>query len=204
MLGPRKYESELALRTSMPGVATGLAYTPAGGEIIFIEATAYAGKGLLTLTGQIGDVMKESVQAAFSLVKSRMEGLPITPAQLAKTDIHVHVPAGAIPKDGPSAGVAMFTALTSLLMKRPVRADVAMTGEITLRGLVLPIGGIKEKVLAAKRAGIQAVILPERNRKDLVDLPPDARKELKFHFVRNVDDVLETALVKAKRSKRAR
>ncbi len=204
MLGPRKYESELALRTSMPGVATGLAYTPTGGEIIFIEATAYDGKGLLTLTGQIGDVMKESVQAAFSLVKSRMEGLPITPGQLAKTDIHVHVPAGAVPKDGPSAGTAMFTALTSLLMKRPVRADVAMTGEITLRGLVLPVGGIKEKVLAAKRAGIQGVILPQRNQKDLVDRPPDARKELKFHFVRNVDDVLEAALVKAKRSKRVR
>jgi ATP-dependent Lon protease len=185
-------------------VATGLAYTPTGGEIIFIEATAYEGKGLLTLTGQIGDVMKESVQAAFSLLKSRMEGLPITPRQLAKTDIHVHVPAGAVPKDGPSAGVAMFTALSSLLMKRPVRADVAMTGEITLRGLVLPVGGIKEKVLAAKRAGIQGIILPERNRKDLADLPPDARKELKFHFVRNVDDVLEAALVKAKRAKRVR
>ncbi len=204
MLGPRKYESELALRTSTPGVATGLAYTPTGGEIIFIEATAYEGKGVLTLTGHIGEVMKESVQAAFSLVKSRMEDLPITPKELAKTDIHVHVPAAAVPKDGPSAGVAMFTALSSLLMKRAVRADIAMTGEITLRGLVLPVGGIKEKVLAAKRAGIQAVILPQRNKNDLVDVPPDVRKELKLHFVRNVDDVLKIALVRPKRSKRTR
>jgi ATP-dependent Lon protease len=194
VLGPRKYESELAQRTSVPGVATGLAYTPAGGEIMFIEATAYPGKGSMTLTGQIGDVMKESVQAAFSLLKSRAQRLHLDSDRLAKTDIHVHVPAGAVPKDGPSAGLAMFTALTSLLVGRAVRPDLAMTGEITLRGLVLPIGGVKEKVLAAKRAGIKTVILPSRNRKDLVDVPPDARKGLEFKFVSNVDDAMRIAL----------
>ncbi len=193
MLGPRKYESELAQRTSMPGVATGLAYTTAGGEIIFIEATAYPGKGGMILTGQIGDVMRESVQAAFSLVKSRAPWFNLDPAKLSRTDVHVHVPAGAVPKDGPSAGVAMFTALTSLLTSRAVRPDVAMTGEITLRGLVLPVGGVKEKVLAAKRAGIKTVVLPERNRKDLVDVPSDARSGLDFQFVNNVDDVLKLA-----------
>ena len=154
-LGPRRYESELAQRTSVPGVATGLAWTPTGGEIMFIEATAYPGKGGLMLTGQIGDVMKESAQAAFSLLKSRAAQLHLARDLLAMTDIHVHVPAGAVPKDGPSAGVAMFTALTSLLTDRVVRPDLAMTGEITLRGLVLPIAGLKEKVLAAKRAGIR-------------------------------------------------
>ncbi|MFA6133792.1 MAG: endopeptidase La [Phycisphaerae bacterium] len=191
VLGPVKYESELALRTSVPGVATGLAYTPSGGEIIFIEATAYPGKGGLTLTGQIGEVMKESAQAAFSLLKSRLGEMKMESDKLAQTDIHVHVPAGAIPKDGPSAGVAMFTALTSLLMGRPLRPDLAMTGEITLRGLVLPIGGVKEKVLAAKRAGITTIVLPSRNRKDLVDVPADARKGLKFRFVDHVDQVLD-------------
>jgi ATP-dependent Lon protease len=194
-LGPRKYESELALRTSTPGVATGLAYTPNGGEIIFIEATAFPGKGGLALTGQIGDVMRESAQAAFSLVKSRAGKMGLSAEKLANSDIHVHVPAGAIPKDGPSAGVAMFTSLTSLLLGRPVRADVAMTGEITLRGLVLPVGGIKEKVLAARRAGIREVILPERNRKDLVDVPSEARGKLRFRFARNVDDVLAAAII---------
>ena len=173
-LGPEKYESELAQRTAVPGVATGLAHTPFGGEIIFIEATSYPGKGSMTLTGQIGDVMKESAQAAFSLLKSRAPTLHLEVDRLFKTDIHVHVPAGAVPKDGPSAGLAMFTALTSLLIGTPVRSDLAMTGEITLRGLVLPIGGVKEKVLAAKQAGIKTVILPRRNRKDLLDVPPDA------------------------------
>lgn len=194
MLGARKYESELALRTSVPGVATGLAYTPTGGEIIFIEATAYPGKGTLTLTGQIGDVMRESAYAALSLVKSSTKRLDVDASSLGKTDIHVHVPAGAVPKDGPSAGVAMVTALTSLLTNRPVRHDVAMTGEITLRGLVLPVGGIKEKVLAARRAGIRTVVLPARNRKDLQDVPSDARTELQFKFARTVDDVLRVAL----------
>jgi len=199
MLGPVKYENELAQRTSVPGVATGLAYTPTGGEIIFVEATAYPGKGAFMLTGQMGDVMKESVQAAFSLVKSHAKSLGLDAASLANTDIHVHVPAGAVPKDGPSAGVAMATALTSLLTGRPARADVAMTGEITLRGLVLPIGGVKEKVLAAKRAGIKTVILPERNRKDLVDVPADVQSGLNFKFARTFEDVLDVALLKAPR-----
>jgi ATP-dependent Lon protease len=199
MLGPRVYESEIALRTSTPGVATGLAYTPTGGEIIFIEATSYPGKGALSLTGQIGDVMRESAQAAMSLVKSRLDRIKVSADDLAKQDIHVHLPAGAIPKDGPSAGVALFTALTSLLTNQPVRPDVAMTGEITLRGLVLPIGGVKEKTLAAKRAGITTVILPYRNRRDLADLPDAARKDLEFHFAKTVDDVLAIALDGAER-----
>ena len=194
VLGPAKYESELALRTSVPGVVTGLAYTPNGGEIIFIEAAAYPGKGQLTLTGQIGDVMRESAMAAMSYVKSIAGKLGIDSDDLAKQDIHVHVPAGGVPKDGPSAGVAMVTALASLLTHKPVRHDVAMTGEITLRGLVLPIGGVKEKVLAARRAGISTVILPARNRKDLVDIPEEIRKEMKFRFARNVADVLDMAM----------
>ena len=194
VLGPRTYESELAQRSSVPGVATGLAWTSTGGEIMFIEATAYPGKGNMMLTGQIGDVMKESAQAAFSLLKSRADRLHLSPERLARMDIHVHVPAGAVPKDGPSAGVAMFTALTSLLTDRPVRPDLAMTGEITLRGLVLPIAGVKEKVLAAKRAGIKTVVLPKRNRKDLADVPPDARKGLEFRFISHVDEALRIAL----------
>jgi ATP-dependent Lon protease len=194
MLGPRKYESEMALRTSTPGVATGLAYTPTGGELIFVEATSYPGKGNLLLTGQIGDVMKESAQAALSLIKSRLKRIGIDQQLLATIDIHVHVPAGAVPKDGPSAGVAMATALASLLTRRSVRSDVAMTGEITLRGLVLPIGGVKEKVLAAKAAGVKEIILPLRNQKDLPDVPADAREGLRFHFVKDLDAVLKTAL----------
>ncbi|MFB3894045.1 MAG: endopeptidase La [Phycisphaerae bacterium] len=201
LLGPRKYESELALRTSVPGVATGLAYTPTGGEIIFVEAASYPGKGGLALTGQIGDVMKESAQAAYSLLKSRAAGLGLDPKKLSELDVHVHVPAGAVPKDGPSAGVAMFTALVSLLTGRPARSDVAMTGEVTLRGLVLPIGGVKEKVLAAKQAGIKTIILPRRNRKDLVDVPAEARKELKFEFVKTVEDVMKAALTSPDRKK---
>jgi ATP-dependent Lon protease len=194
ILGPQKFEPELAQRTSVPGVATGLAYTPVGGDILFIEATRMPGKGAITLTGQIGDVMKESATAAFSLIRSRAEHLGIDPKFLAESDIHIHVPAGAIPKDGPSAGTAMFTALASLLLNRPVKADVAMTGEITLRGLVLPIGGLKEKTLAAKRAGIRQVIVPARNEKDMPDIPEEVRKTLKFHFVSNIDQVLEVAL----------
>ncbi len=192
LLGPAKYESEVALRTAVPGVATGLAYTPAGGEILFVEAAMYDGAGKLVLTGQIGDVMRESVQAALSLVKSRPDKSDVV-AQLAQKDIHVHVPAGAVPKDGPSAGVAMFTALTSLLTGTPVRPDVAMTGEITLRGLVMPIGGVKEKVLAAHRAGIKTVLLPARNKKDTADIPAEISKALKFVFVSSVDDVLKAA-----------
>lgn len=193
-LGPRRFEPELAQRTSVPGVATGMAYTPVGGDILFIEATRMPGKGAITLTGQIGDVMKESATAAFSLIRSRSEQLGIDPKLLAESDIHIHVPAGAIPKDGPSAGVAMFTALASLLLNRPVKHDLAMTGEITLRGLVLPIGGLKEKTLAAKRAGIRQVIVPKRNEKDLPDIPDEVKKTLKFHFVENIDQVMHIAL----------
>ena len=164
-----------AMRTSVPGVATGLAWTPVGGDILFIEATRMPGNGRLILTGQLGDVMKESAQAALSLVKSRAGELGVDPAAFEKIDIHVHVPAGAIPKDGPSAGVAMFMALASLLTGRTVRSDLAMTGEISLRGLVLPVGGIKEKVLAAQRAGITTVMLPARNRRDYEEIPESAR-----------------------------
>ncbi|MDB5327171.1 MAG: ATP-dependent protease La, partial [Phycisphaerales bacterium] len=196
--GSQRYEPELASRTAVPGVATGMAYTPYGGEILFIEATRFTGKGHITLTGQIGDVMKESASAAFSLIKSRADELGVDAKVLAESDIHVHVPAGAVPKDGPSAGVAMFLALASVLTNRPVRHDIAMTGEITLRGLVLPIGGLKEKTLAAKRAGIKEVIVPKRNEKDLEDIPDEVKKTLKFHFVENVDQAMTVALLKAK------
>jgi ATP-dependent Lon protease len=201
ILGPRRFEPELASRTSVPGVATGMAYTPVGGEILFIEASRFPGKGSITLTGQIGDVMKESATAAFSLIRSRVRQMGIDPQLLAESDIHIHVPAGAIPKDGPSAGVAMFTALASLMLNKPVRHDVAMTGEITLRGLVLPIGGLKEKTLAAMRAGIKQVIVPKRNEKDLPDIPDEVKKTLKFHFVENVDQVLHVALGTAKKGR---
>ena len=199
VLGSQRYEPELASRTAVPGVATGMAYTPYGGEILFIEATRFTGKGHITLTGQIGDVMKESASAAFSLIRSRADELGIDAKVLAESDIHVHVPAGAVPKDGPSAGVAMFLALASVLTNRPVRHDIAMTGEITLRGLVLPIGGLKEKTLAAKRAGIKEVIVPKRNEKDLEDIPDEVKKTLKFHFVENVDQAMKVALLKSKR-----
>ncbi len=194
-LGPRRFEPELASRTSIPGVATGMAYTPVGGEILFIESSRMAGKGGIILTGQIGDVMKESATAAFTIVRSRAEELGIDPKLLAESDVHIHVPAGAIPKDGPSAGVAMFTSIASLMLNRPARADVAMTGEITLRGLVLPIGGLKEKTLAALRAGIKEVIVPRRNEKDMPDLPQEVKDNLKFHFVDNVDEVLKIAVI---------
>jgi ATP-dependent Lon protease len=194
ILGPAKFESEVAQRTSVPGVATGLAWTPVGGDILFVEASRTPGSGKLILTGQLGDVMKESAQAALTLVKSRAAALGIDVATLEKSDIHVHVPAGAIPKDGPSAGVAMFTALTSLLTGRPARNDTAMTGEISLRGLVLPVGGIKEKVLAAMRGGIETVLLPARNRKDLQDVPEGARERLKFVWLETVDDAARYAL----------
>ena len=194
LLGPRKFESELATRTSVPGVATGMAYTPVGGEILFIEAARMPGKGNITLTGQIGDVMKDSATAAYSLIRSHAQQLGIDPKLLADSDFHIHVPAGAVPKDGPSAGVAMFTALASLLLNKPVRHDLAMTGEITLRGLVLPIGGLKEKTLAAMRAGIRHVIVPQRNRKDLPDVPPEVAKALQWHFVGDVEQVLRIAL----------
>ncbi|MBN2561478.1 MAG: endopeptidase La [Phycisphaerae bacterium] len=193
-LGPVKYESEQALRTSVPGVVTGLAWTPAGGDILFVEATAMPGKGNLLLTGQLGDVMRESVHAAFSVVRSRTKKYGLDAKALARKDLHIHVPAGAVQKDGPSAGIAMFTAIVSLLTQRPCRSDVAMTGEITLRGLVLPIGGLKEKTLAAHRAGIKAIIIPQRNKKDLVEIPAEVRKQIEFVPVKTVDDVLKAAL----------
>ncbi len=194
ILGAPKFESEVALRTSVPGVATGLAWTPVGGDILFIEATRIPGQGKLILTGQLGDVMKESAQAALSLNKSRVDRLDAAVKELEDNDVHIHVPAGAIPKDGPSAGVAMFVAVASLLSGRNVRKDVAMTGEISLRGLVLPVGGIKEKVLAALRAGIHTVLLPARNRKDLEDVPESAREQLEFVWLENVDEALAAAL----------
>ena len=193
-LGPQKFMPEMSERTAEPGVATGLAWTPVGGEIMFVEASRMPGKGGLMLTGQLGDVMKESAQAALSYVKSHLDSLGIEKERIDGHDIHVHVPAGAIPKDGPSAGVAMLTALASLLRSRCVRHDVAMTGEITLRGLVLPVGGIKEKMLAAHRAGIRHVILPERNEKDVVDVPEEILSELEISYVRTVDEVLALAL----------
>ncbi len=196
MLGPAKYVRETKLKTSKPGVVTGLAYTPAGGEVLHIEATRYPGKGNVTLTGHIGEVMKESVQAALSLVRSRNSEIGAKAEDFRNIDVHVHVPAGAVPKDGPSAGIAMFTALASLFANTPVRPDVAMTGEITLRGLVLPIGGLKEKSLAAMRAGISTVIIPKLNEKDLVDVPEEAKQKLKFVPVENVDEVLAAALEK--------
>ncbi len=194
ILGPAKFESEVADRTSVPGVATGLAWTPVGGDILFIEASRTPGSGRLILTGQLGEVMKESAQAALTLVKARAARLGIEVGAFEKTDVHVHVPAGAIPKDGPSAGVAMFTALTSLLTDRPVGGEMAMTGEISLRGLVLPVGGIKEKVLAAMRSGIKTVLLPARNKKDLQDVPESARERLRFVWLDTVDDAAREAL----------
>ena len=194
ILGPAKFEREVALRSSVTGVATGLAWTSVGGEILFIEATRVAGSGKLLLTGQLGDVMKESAQAAFTLVKSRADSLRIPAAMFEGIDLHVHIPAGAIPKDGPSAGVAMFIALASLFTDRPVRHDVAMTGEISLRGLVLPVGGIKEKVLAAQRAGLHTVLLPARNLKDLRELPESARAAMQFIALDTVDDAIRGAL----------
>jgi len=194
ILGARKFEAEVAMRSGVSGVATGLAWTPVGGDILFIEATRMPGAGKLILTGQLGEVMKESAQAALSLVKAHSRDLGIAPEALEKSDIHVHVPAGATPKDGPSAGVAIFVALASLVTGRLVRNDVAMTGEISLRGLVLPIGGVKEKVLAALRAGIGTVLLPARNRRDLEDIPADAREKLTIVWIEHVDEAIAAAL----------
>ena len=194
ILGARQFESEVAMRTSVAGVATGLAWTPVGGDILFIEATRLPGSGRLILTGQLGDVMKESAQAALSIVKNRASLFGIDEARFERSDIHVHVPAGAIPKDGPSAGVAMFMALVSLMTERTIRSDTAMTGEISLRGLVLPVGGIKEKVVAAAAAGLKRVMLPARNRKDFEDIPEEARKQLEFVWLERVDDAVSAAL----------
>jgi ATP-dependent Lon protease len=194
-LGPVKFFPEIAERTAEPGVATGLAWTPTGGDIIFVEAAIMPGKKTLTLTGQLGEVMKESAQAALTYVRAKHKDLGVEENFYEHGDIHIHVPAGAIPKDGPSAGVTMFTALTSLLTRRPIRNDVAMTGEITLRGTVLPVGGIKEKVLAARRAGIHTVILPKKNEKDLEEVPENAKKDLEFRFVQKMDEIIPLALL---------
>jgi len=194
ILGARQFESEIAMRTSVPGVATGLAWTPVGGDILFIEATRVPGTGRLILTGQLGEVMKESAQAALSIVKNRATLLGIDASLFEKSDVHVHVPAGAVPKDGPSAGVAMFMALVSLMTDRTIRNDTAMTGEISLRGLVLPVGGIKEKVVAAGSAGLKRVMLPARNRKDYDDIPEEARDQLEFVWLERVEDAVAAAL----------
>jgi ATP-dependent Lon protease len=198
ILGAPIFEDEVAMRTSVPGVATGLAWTPVGGDILFIEATATPGGGRLILTGQLGEVMKESAQAALSIVKNRAVSFGIDPARFERTDIHIHVPAGATPKDGPSAGVAMFMALVSLMTDRTIRSDTAMTGEISLRGLVLPVGGIKEKIVAAHRAGLRHIMLPARNRKDFDDIPEEVRQQLTFTWLERVDEAVSAALEPAK------
>jgi ATP-dependent Lon protease len=182
------------MRTSVPGVATGLAWTPVGGDILFIEATRSPGNGKLILTGQLGEVMRESVQAALSVLKNKAKSIGLDAVLFEKNDIHVHVPAGATPKDGPSAGVAMFMALASLMTGRTIRSDTAMTGEISLRGLVLPVGGIKEKVVAAAAAGITRVMLPARNKRDYDDIPEEVRNTLEFIWLEKVDDAVAQAL----------
>jgi ATP-dependent Lon protease len=194
ILGAPRYDNEVAMRTSLPGVATGLAWTPVGGDILFIEATRIPGKGGFILTGQLGDVMRESAQAALSLVKSMAAELGIDIKLFETGDIHIHVPAGATPKDGPSAGVAMFMALVSLLLGRKVASNTAMTGEISLRGLVLPVGGIKEKVTAAARAGLKRVMLPARNKRDYDEIPEDTRKALEFVWLERVEDAIAAGL----------
>ena len=194
LLGPEKYFSEVAERTQDPGVAIGLAWTPNGGDILFIESTRMAGKKGLTLTGHLGEVMKESAQAALSYIRSRADRLGMPADFFENCDLHIHVPAGAIPKDGPSAGITMAVSLASLLTGRPVRSHLAMTGEITLRGRIMPIGGVKEKVLAARRAGVTTVIMPKRNQKDLEDVPANVRAEMQFRFVDTIDEVLDLAL----------
>ncbi len=201
ILGPPRFENEVAMRVSVPGVATGLAWTPVGGDILFIEATRIPGSGRLILTGQLGDVMKESAQAALSIVKNRATALGIDASRFEKSDIHIHVPAGATPKDGPSAGVAMFMALVSLMTDRTIRSDTAMTGEISLRGLVLPVGGIKEKVIAAHSAGIKRVMLPARNRRDYDDIPEIVRKEMEFIWLERVEEAVAAALEPASEPK---
>jgi ATP-dependent Lon protease len=193
-LGKRRFYDDVAERIDRPGIATGLVWTPTGGEIIFVEAALTPGKGELKLTGQLGEVMKESAAAALSYLKARAADIGIAADQFDKNDIHIHVPAGAQPKEGPSAGITVLIAMASILTGRPVRDDVAMTGEITLRGRVLPIGGIKEKVLGAHRAGLRRVLLPTRNEADLDDIPSDLRKEMQFVMVESIDEVLRLAL----------
>jgi ATP-dependent Lon protease len=195
-LGPVRINGETSLRTAKPGVVMGLAWTPSGGDVLFVEATAMKGKGNLTLTGQLGDVMKESATAAMSYIRSNAEAIGIPDNYFAERDIHIHVPSGATPKDGPSAGVTMLTALTSLATDRIVRKNMAMTGEITLRGTVLPVGGVKEKVLAAHRAGVKTIIMPKWNKKDLEDIPAKVSRDITFHFLEDMMDVLRLALEK--------
>ena len=195
-LGPVKLTSEAKARMTTPGIAMGLAWTPFGGDLLFIEATSMKGSNRMTLTGQLGDVMKESATAAMSFIRSHAKELNIDEDFFSTIDIHIHVPAGAIPKDGPSAGVTMLTALVSLLVNKQIRKDLAMTGEITLRGQVLPVGGIKEKMLAAHRAGIKTIIMPKDNEKDLFDIPEKVRKDITFHFVDKMMDVIKIALTK--------
>ncbi len=194
LLGRPTVHPERKAREDQVGVATGMYYTPVGGDIMFVEASVMRGKGELVLTGQLGDVMKESARAALTYAKSHADRLGIPEESLAETDIHIHVPAGAIPKEGPSAGVTMATALVSALSKRPARHDIAMTGEVTLRGRVMPIGGVKEKVLGAVRAGIRTIILPKENAPDLQDIPEDVRKTLDVHLVEDLGEVLSLAL----------
>jgi len=200
-LGPVKFYSEFAERIDEPGIVTGLAWTPMGGDILFIEASKMPGKGNLTLTGQLGDVMKESARAALSYIRAKSKELGLEENFQEKIDIHIHVPAGAIPKDGPSAGVTMFTALLSVLTERKVRNDIAMTGEITMRGKILPVGGIKEKMLAAHRAGIKTIILPERNKADVSEIPETVKKEMKFIYVKNMNDIIKRAFNNRKNGK---
>ena len=200
-LGAPKYLPEVEVGEDQVGVATGLAWTQSGGEIIFIEATKMKGKGNLVLTGHLGDVMKESAHAAMSFIRSRAQLLGIKENIFSQHDIHVHIPAGAIPKDGPSAGITMATCLASIFTDRPIKKNLAMTGEVTLRGRVLPIGGLREKALAAMRAGIQQVIIPKKNEKDLLELPPKVKKSLEFMPVAEMDEVLEIALLPRRKSK---
>jgi len=201
-LGPPKFFSEMAERKDEIGVATGMAWTPVGGEILFVEATAMPGGKGLVLTGSLGDVMKESAQAALSFIRANTAKYHIQEDFFQKKDIHIHIPEGATPKDGPSAGVTLATALASLLMGKPVRHDIAMTGEITLRGKVLPVGGIKEKVLAAKRSGINTVILPKLNEKDLQEIPESIRKTMTFHFIEWLDEAFQLTLLDNKKNNR--
>jgi ATP-dependent Lon protease len=196
LLGPVRFESELAERAGVPGVAVGLAWTPTGGEILFVESTRMDGKGGLKLTGSLGDVMRESAEAARSWLRGHAGELGIDPRSFEVQDVHLHVPGGAVPKDGPSAGVAMVTSLASLLTGRPAPPDVAMTGEITLRGKVLPVGGIKEKLLAARRAGIRRVVIPERNEKDVAEIPVELLKGLELLYVGSIDEALEHTLAR--------
>jgi ATP-dependent Lon protease len=203
-LGPRRFEGEVRKRVSDPGVATGLAFTAVGGDVLFFEATAYPGKGRLTITGQLGDVMQESAQAALSWVRAHAEQLGLDPEWFRQHDVHLHVPAGAVPKDGPSAGITMATAIASLVRGVPVAEDVGMTGELTLTGQVLPIGGVREKTLAAQRAGLKRVILPRENEPDLQELPPETKRELEFILVDSIDEVLDAALDGGARPKKDR